>query len=115
MKIVGCDLHARQQSIAMVDTETGEFTERPLPGNSEQYESFMLAWNRNLESGKWQEVLLPDEIPDAHSDAWKSLEAYIEKVDAEGRDELNPIGRYRTRKMGTDRHSSALYQKVLIC
>ena len=25
---VGCDLHARQQSIAMVDTETGEFIER---------------------------------------------------------------------------------------
>jgi hypothetical protein len=30
MKIVGCDLHARQQSIAMVDTETGEFTEKRL-------------------------------------------------------------------------------------
>jgi hypothetical protein len=28
MKIVGCDLDARQQSIAMVDTETGEFTEK---------------------------------------------------------------------------------------
>ena len=28
MKIVGCDLHARQQSIAMVDTETGEFMEK---------------------------------------------------------------------------------------
>ena len=27
MKIVGCDLHARQQTIAMVDTETGEFLE----------------------------------------------------------------------------------------
>jgi hypothetical protein len=27
MKIVGCDLHGRQQTIAMVDTETGEFTE----------------------------------------------------------------------------------------
>jgi hypothetical protein len=24
MKIVGCDLHAQQQSIAMVDTENGE-------------------------------------------------------------------------------------------
>ena len=34
---------------------------------------------------------MPDEIQDAHSDAWKSLEAYIEKVDAEGRDELNPM------------------------
>ena len=30
MKIVGCDLHARQQTIAMVDTETGEFTEKNL-------------------------------------------------------------------------------------
>jgi len=30
MKIVGCDLHARQQSLAMMDTETGEFTEKTL-------------------------------------------------------------------------------------
>ena len=30
MKIVGCDLHARQQSIAMLDTETGELTEKSL-------------------------------------------------------------------------------------
>ena len=30
MKIVGCDLHARQQSIAMVDTETGVLTEKLL-------------------------------------------------------------------------------------
>ena len=28
MKIVGCDLHARQQSIAMLDTESGEFKEK---------------------------------------------------------------------------------------
>jgi transposase len=27
---IGCDLHARQQTIAMVDTETGEFVERTL-------------------------------------------------------------------------------------
>jgi hypothetical protein len=30
MKIVGCDLHAKQQTIAMVDTDTGEFMERTL-------------------------------------------------------------------------------------
>ena len=30
MKIVGCDLHARQQTIAMVDTKTGEFTTKTL-------------------------------------------------------------------------------------
>ena len=29
-KIQGCDLHARQQTIAMVDTETGEFSEKTL-------------------------------------------------------------------------------------
>ena len=28
MKMIGCDLHARQQSIAMLDTETSEFTEK---------------------------------------------------------------------------------------
>jgi transposase len=30
MKIVGCDLHAKQQSIAMLDTETSELTERVI-------------------------------------------------------------------------------------
>src|SRR4030095_9360115 len=30
MKIVGCDLHARQQSIAVLDTETGELTEKVI-------------------------------------------------------------------------------------
>jgi hypothetical protein len=30
MKIVGCDLHAKQQTIAMVDTDTGEFIDRTL-------------------------------------------------------------------------------------
>jgi transposase len=30
MKIIGCDLHARQQSIAMVDTGTGELIEKRL-------------------------------------------------------------------------------------
>ena len=30
MKIVGCDLHAKQQTIAMVDSDTGEFIEKTL-------------------------------------------------------------------------------------
>jgi hypothetical protein len=30
MKIIGCDLHPRQQTIAMVDSETGAFTEKTL-------------------------------------------------------------------------------------
>jgi len=35
MRIVGCDLHARQQTIAMVDTATGEFIEKTLPREGE--------------------------------------------------------------------------------
>ena len=30
MKIIGCDLHARQQTIAMLDTDTGELEEKTL-------------------------------------------------------------------------------------
>ena len=36
MKIPRCDLHAKQQTIAMVDTETGEFTEKTLSHGHEQ-------------------------------------------------------------------------------
>ena len=43
------------------------------------------------ESGNWQELTLHGEIQDQQSDAWKSLGAYISKVDADGGDELNPI------------------------
>jgi Transposase len=30
MRIIGCDLHARQQTLAMLDTETGEMVRRTL-------------------------------------------------------------------------------------
>ena len=29
MKIIGCDLHARQQTIAMLDSDTGSWRRRP--------------------------------------------------------------------------------------
>jgi hypothetical protein len=35
MQIVGCDLQARQQSIAMLDTESGEFVEKTLEHDGE--------------------------------------------------------------------------------
>ena len=31
MRIIGCDLHAAQQTIAMLNRETGEIVERTLP------------------------------------------------------------------------------------
>ena len=40
MKIVGCDLHARQQSIALLDRETGEFVERTLDHEGDQVREF---------------------------------------------------------------------------
>jgi hypothetical protein len=43
MKIVGCDLHAKQQSIAMVNTETGEFTEKTLSHEGNEVREFYAA------------------------------------------------------------------------
>ncbi|MGA2203317.1 MAG: IS110 family transposase [Terriglobales bacterium] len=43
MKIVGCDLHARQQTIAMVDTQTGEFTEKTLSHEGDAVRAFYAA------------------------------------------------------------------------
>ena len=42
------------------------------------------------ESGKWHELAVHGEIQNTHSDAWRSLEDYIRKVNADGSDELNP-------------------------
>jgi hypothetical protein len=43
MKIVGCDLHAKQQTIAMVDLETGEFTEKTLAHERSEVRDFYAA------------------------------------------------------------------------
>jgi transposase len=43
MKMVGCDLHARQQTIAMVDTKTGEFTEKTLSHEGDAVRAFYAA------------------------------------------------------------------------
>ena len=43
MKIVGCDLHAKQQTIAMVDTDTGAFLERTLAREGNAVREFYAA------------------------------------------------------------------------
>src|SRR5437870_12485958 len=43
MKILRCDLHAKQQTIAMVDTETGEFTEKTLSHEGNELREFYAA------------------------------------------------------------------------
>ena len=43
MKIVGCDLHARQQTIATVDTASGEFTAKTLSHEGNAARAFYAA------------------------------------------------------------------------
>jgi hypothetical protein len=43
MRIVGVDLHARQQTIAMLDTETGELVEKTLEHEGEKLREFYSA------------------------------------------------------------------------
>src|SRR6266853_7040668 len=40
MKIIGCDLHARQQTIAMLDTDTDELEEKTLEHQGETVRKF---------------------------------------------------------------------------
>lgn len=40
MRIIGCDLHARQQTIAMLDTDTGELVEKTLKHDGDEVRSF---------------------------------------------------------------------------
>ena len=40
MRIIGCDLHARQQTIAMLDTDTGELIEKTLEHDGEELRKF---------------------------------------------------------------------------
>ena len=40
MRITGCDLHARQQTLAMLDTATGEVVHRTFPHEGESVREF---------------------------------------------------------------------------
>jgi hypothetical protein len=40
MRIIGCDLHARQQSVAMLDTETGAVVNRTLMHEGSEMREF---------------------------------------------------------------------------
>ena len=43
MRIIGCDLHARQQSVAMLDTITGEVVNRTLMHEGHEVREFYSA------------------------------------------------------------------------
>ncbi len=46
MHIIGCDLHARQQTIAMLDTDTGEMVEKTIQHEGDQVREFYAALPR---------------------------------------------------------------------
>ena len=49
MRIIGCDLHARQQAVAMLDTTTGEVVNLFLMHEGNQVREFYsLPWFLNL-------------------------------------------------------------------
>ncbi len=48
MKIIGCDLHARQQTIAMLDTDTGELEEKTLEHQGETVRKFYSALSGSI-------------------------------------------------------------------
>src|SRR5215471_10720060 len=43
MRMIGCDLHARQQTIAMLDTDTGELLEKTLEHDGQKVREFYAA------------------------------------------------------------------------
>ena len=43
MRIIGCDLHAAQQTIAMLDRDTGEVVEKTLKHEGEAVREFYAA------------------------------------------------------------------------
>ena len=48
MQIIGCDLHARQQTVAMLDTDSGEFVEKTLEHDSEELRNFYARLTRQV-------------------------------------------------------------------
>jgi transposase len=51
MRIIGCDLHARQQTIAMLDVETGELEERHIEHEGDQVRAFYAGLPRPVRVG----------------------------------------------------------------
>jgi hypothetical protein len=58
MRIIGCDLHARQQTIAMLDDETGDLVEETLTHEGDTVREFYAGLPRPLSlalkpPGRW--------------------------------------------------------------
>jgi transposase len=101
MKIIGCDFHPSFQQIAMVDTETGEYTERRLtPEEARQFyaelQGPVLVGMEACGNTLWFERLL------------SSLGIELRLGDA------GKIRAMEVRKQKTDRRDAALLLRLLL-
>jgi hypothetical protein len=62
VKIIGCDLHARQQTLAMLDTNTGEVVMRTLQHEGNNVREFYSSPNSSFAGNDGR----PPEVPSAH-------------------------------------------------
>lgn len=103
MQIIGVDLHARQQTIAMLDTETGELVEKNLEHDGDEVRKFYSALTGPVQVGL---------------EATGSMLWFLELMEELGIDRLvgHPleIRKAETRKQKHDRRDAALLLKLQV-
>ena len=102
MKIIGCDLHARQQTIAMLDSDTGELEEKTL----------------ERQGGDRAGVLFRTVSSDSGRDRSDRVDAVVPGTDGRAGDQCRvghpqKIRRAETRKQKHDRRDALLLLKLL--
>ena len=102
MKIIGCDLHARQQTIAMLDSDTGELEEKTLEHQGETVREFYSALSGPILVG---------------IEATGSMQWFLELMEELGIEcrvgHPQKIRRAETRKQKHDRRDALLLLKLL--
>ena len=102
MRIIGCDLHARQQTVAMLDTDSGELVEKTLQHDGEELRKFY--------SGLSRPVLVGIE-------ATGSMQWFLELMEELGIEcrvgHPQKIRKAETRKQKHDRRDARLLLKLL--
>jgi len=103
VRIIGCDLHARQQTIAMLDRDTGEVVEKTLEHKAEKVREFYSALPRPVLVG---------------IEATGSMQWFLKLMDELGIDcrvgHPATIRKQETRRQKHDRRDAALLLKLLV-
>ena len=103
MQIIGVDLHTRQQTIAMLDTETGELVEKTLQHEGDEVREFYSALTGPVQVGL---------------EASGSMHWFLELLEELGIDyrvgHPSQIRKAETRKQKHDRRDAALLLKLLV-